>query len=272
MRTLTRTAGAIATPVARWTRATCRTSTLTLLGWHRIGDAADGLTTSFDDFRGQLDVLTDWDAVVLPLDEAVELLAADRLPPRAVALTFDDGYASVLELAWPELQERGLPATLFAVSDFLHGDRLFPWDERHGTTELTRLATAAQVRDAADDGLDIGSHTRTHRWLPSLTAAEVAEELRSSRTALEDLLQRPIRTCAYPMGGYHRAIRDLTGEAGYAAAITCDRGRNRPHQDRLALRRSFAFDDPADVRRQLDGGYTWMRAIEDRRYRREPQW
>ena len=272
MRTLTRTAGAVAWPVTRLGVRATRTPALTLLGWHRLGDADDGLTTSYDDFRRHLDVLEEWGATVLPLTEATQLLSLGELPERAVVLTFDDGYASVLEQAWPELRSRDLPATLFAVSGYLAAGARFPWDHAHGDAGLTRLATAAELRAVAEDGMDIGSHTVSHRWLPNLSAVEVAEEMHASRCALEDLLDRPIRTVAYPMGGYSGDIRDLAEAAGYEVGITCDRGRNTARHDTLALRRAFAFDRADDVRRQLDGAYTWMRPIEDRRYRREPRW
>lgn len=273
MRPVVRAAGATYQPVARIGDALASGQRLTLVGWHRIGDAADGLTTTLVDFRRHLDVLAAWGATVLPLDEAWRLLAAGELPARAVALTFDDGYASVLEVAWPELRARGLPATLFAVSDYLESGRRFPWDVDHPRgSDLVRLATAEQVAAAAADGLDIGSHTVTHRWLPALSDTEVTDEVTRSRGDLEDLLGREITSFAYPMGGWSPAIRDHVARAGYRVAITCERGRNGADRDPMALRRAFAFDRAVDVRRQLDGGYDWMRLVETRRYRREPQW
>lgn len=273
MKTLTRVAGALLTPAARAADALPLERGLTLIGWHRIGDAGDGLTTTRRDFVAQLDLLDEWGATVLPLDEAHRLLQEGRLPERAVALTFDDGYASVIEQAWPELRARGLPATLFAVSDFLDDGLRFPWDDaREGDPDLYRLATAAQLAQAGAEGLDVGSHTATHRWMPQLTMREVDEELRRSRADLEDLLQRPVTSFAYPMGGWNPAIRDRVERAGYAVGITVCRGRNRSAQDPLALRRAFAFDRVSDVRRQLDGGFTWMRLVEERRRHREPTW
>lgn len=273
MKIATRTAGALALPAARAARALSRTRSLTVIGWHRIGDADDGLTTSLADFRSQLDMLDHWGARVLPLRTAHRLLEQDQLPERAVVLTFDDGYASVLEQAWPELRDRGLPATLFAVSGYLRPGMRFPWDRAHPHgSGLVRLATAGELASAADEGLDIGSHTVSHRWLPRLSRAEAADEVRWSRLELEDLLARPVTSFAYPMGGWTRQIRDQVEEAGYDVAITVDRGCNRPEQDPFALRRAFAFDRPGDVRRQLDGAFTWMRPIERWRSRKGPRW
>ncbi|WGL50999.1 polysaccharide deacetylase family protein [Nocardioides sp. BP30] len=271
MRSANRMVGRVAHPLARVATALDHRGALTLLGWHRIDAGPGGLSTSFDDFRRHLDALEAWGARVLPLPVAVALLAEDALPERAVALTFDDGYASVFERAWPELQRRGLPGTVFVVSSYLAGGRL-PWDRHHCPhDDSVRIASSRQVREAADEGFDIGSHTATHPWLPGLAPEDVAVELKTSKADLEDLLQREVSSFAYPMGGWNPEIHAAVGVAGYERAITVDRGRNRPGHDPLALRRAFAFDDAADVIRQLDGAYTWMRPIERRRDRRGPR-
>lgn len=243
---------------------------LTVLGWHSVDASGDGLATRTDVFAAQLGALASWDAVVLPLEEAVCLLAQRRLPPRAVVLTFDDGYASVLEIAWPMLRERGLPATLFVVSGYLDGTRRFRWDGERAHHDATRLADRDQVAAAAAEGLDIGSHAVTHRWLPHLDAADVESELTESRAALRDLLGREVESFAYPMGGWNPEIRQAARRAGYRIAVGTERGRNGPGQDPLSLRRSIAPDSAEDFRLLLDGAYTWLRSIDSWRERRGP--
>lgn len=274
MRTSTRFVGAIAEPAVRaGSVLTGHSTALTLVGWHRFGEADDGLTTRMEDFRRHLDVLQAWGATVLPLEEAHRLLAGGALPDKAVCLTFDDGYASVVEQAWPELQRRGMPATLFAVSGYLRGGDRFPWDANLPSgSDLSRLVNAGDLQHAAASGLHVGSHTVTHRWLPALPAHQVREELGRSRDDLEDLLGRPVTSFAYPMGGLTPRIRDDVEAAGYQIAITTERGRNGTGHDPITLRRAFAFDRARDLRRQLDGAFTWMRLLERRRNRREPRW
>jgi len=272
MRSVNRALAAVARPVAAAVDALDRQHRLTLVGWHRIDDGPGGLSTSFDDFRRHLDALDAWGARVLPLDDAVRLLAKDELPERAVALTFDDGYASVLELAWPELRSRGLPATLFAVSGYLDGGRRLPWDRHHPAGDRSvELADRDLVRAAAATGLAVGSHTVTHRWLPALSPQEAARELRDSKAALEELLDREVSALAYPMGGWSPALREAAGAAGYQIGITVERGRNGVGHDPLALRRAFAFDRADDFRRQLEGAFTWMRPVERWRTGRGPR-
>ncbi|MGN6250459.1 MAG: polysaccharide deacetylase family protein [Marmoricola sp.] len=270
MRSSTRVLGALTWPAAR-TATRIGQGGLTLVGWHRIDRGPTGLSTTFDDFRRHLDVLEERGCVVLPLLSAARLLASGDLPDRAVALTFDDGYRSVLDRAWPELLRRGMPATLFAVPGYLDQGRPFPWDVGAGPEDDTEIASSAALVEAAGEGLDIGSHTFSHRWLPHLRRPEVAAEVRSSRAKLEDLLQRPVPTFAYPMGGWNPAVRDEVEAAGYEVGVTVDRGLNAAHHDPIALRRAFAFDDPRDFRWQLEGAYDWMRPMERWRTRQGPR-
>jgi peptidoglycan/xylan/chitin deacetylase (PgdA/CDA1 family) len=266
MRPAVRRAAAVLRPSAHVIRSMDVVPRLTIIGWHRIDSHLDGLSTPADVFQHQLDALERWGATVLCLDEAVRRRAAGALPPRAVALTFDDGYASVLETAWPLLRERHLPATLFAVSGYVDGVRRFPWD--HATAgDHTRLSTADELREAARQGLDIGSHTVTHRWLPRLDAAELERELVESRAALEDMTGRPVPSIAYPTGGWNAAVRAAAAEAGYDIGITVDRGRNSAGHDRLSLRRAFAPDTVEDFELLLDGAYTWLRPFDRWRMR-----
>lgn len=269
MRTVNRAAASLIRPVAVTADAVAPRRHLTVLGWHRIDEGPTGLSTSFDSFRRHLDVLEDWGAHVLPLAEAARLLAADRLPPRAVVLTFDDGYASVLEQAWPELRARQLPATLYVITGYVDGRARLPWDRHHAAVDHSAdLATAAMIQEAVATGLDVGCHTATHPWLPTAAPDRVEEEVTASRTALHELTGVAVTSFAYPAGGWSPAVRAAVERAGYQTAVTCDRGRNPAGQDPLTLRRAFAFERPRDFRMQLEGAFTWMRLIEDRRLRR----
>ncbi len=235
---------------------------LTILGWHRIDSRDGGLSTTPEELRRHLGLLESWH--VLSLSEGVARLKAGTLPRRAVALTFDDGYASVADVAWPLLKARRWPATFYVCSGFLGGGR-FPWD----SSEVP-LVSASAVRDLADDGMAIGSHTVTHRWLPHLTPDEVVREVRDDKAALEDVLGRPVTTFSYPMGGWNKAVVGAVREAGHADAVTVDRGRNTSGRDPLLLRRTFAPRDVGDLRRVLAGAYTFLRPVDRWRTRNGP--
>jgi peptidoglycan/xylan/chitin deacetylase (PgdA/CDA1 family) len=266
-----RAAAALLRPASMVGRHLRRAAGLTVVGWHRVDDSGDPLSTPVDDFRRHLDGLAAWGAVVLPLDEAVAGLEAGTLPDRAVALTFDDGYASVVETAWPLLGARGLSATLFVVTGYLAGGLRFGWDHDRPEHDGLRLVTAAELVAAAADGLDVGSHTVSHPWLPRLSARELSRELMESKAALETLLGRAVTSVAYPTGGWDPAVRRAAGEAGYSIGITVDRGVNTSRTPRLSLRRAFVPHDPRDLRLLLDGAYTVLRPLDTWR-RRTPPW
>lgn len=272
MRAAVRSTASIMRPVARLARTLQRESWVTLIGWHRFGPDGDPLSTPVDVFCRQLDALEQWGAQVVRLDDAVRLCAQDALPDHAVALTIDDGYASAIEVAWPLLRERYLPATVFVVTDYLDGAKRFPWDAVDHCTECTRLATAEQIVAAAREGLDIGSHTVTHRWLPHLDLPDLERELGDSRAVTRELVGRPVTSVAYPMGGWNAPIVAVAQRAGYTIGVTTDRGVNCKQQNPLALRRSMAPETVVDFQLMLDGALTWLRPLDTWRTRKGPRW
>lgn len=88
---------------------------------------------------------------VLPLADAVRALREDRLPRRALCITFDDGYADNHDVAAPILQRLGLPATFFIATGYLDGGCMF----NDVVIEAVRAA-APPALDVAD--LDLGCH------------------------------------------------------------------------------------------------------------------
>lgn len=117
---LVRLAGAMAT------RGRKRRSLL-VLTYHRVLRERDPLLPSEPtevEFGAQLDMLVDAFNVI-GLREARARLDSAKLPPRAVSITFDDGYANNCDVALPLLQARGLPATVFVATGFLDGGRMF---------------------------------------------------------------------------------------------------------------------------------------------------
>lgn len=100
---------------------------LSILIFHRVLPAQDALfpnevhAAGFDRMCGWL---AQW-FQVLPLGEAIDALKHDRLPARALVITFDDGYADNHEVARPILQRHGLPATFYIATGFLDGGRMF---------------------------------------------------------------------------------------------------------------------------------------------------
>ena len=134
-------------------------------------------------------------------------------PPqqRSIVLTFDDGSASDLDIAAPELLRRGFRATFFVTTGFLG---------RPG------YLTASQVRELCDLGFEIGSHGVTHRYLTDLSLAEARSELVDSRSTLQDITGRSIQRVSAPGGRWDRRVARLARDAGFIMLATSDIGLN----------------------------------------------
>jgi len=103
---------------------------LCIVTYHRILASHDPLLASEPDietFRWQMKLLADC-FNVLPLHDAIQNLQRRRMPPRAVCITFDDGYRSIHDLALPILQEFNLPSTVFATTGYMGAGNM--WNDR----------------------------------------------------------------------------------------------------------------------------------------------
>lgn len=170
--------------------------------------------------------------------------AADsvRRRGRLLHVTFDDAYRSVTDVL-PLLAELGVPATIFACTDYARDGRPFDVPELRKDAAARPAAFAtmdwAALRAAASGGVEIGSHTVTHPHLPRLSDSEVERELRESKVELEDQLGSPCRHLAYPYGEEDDRVRAAARRAGYDAAFAVDPGRGR--SDRFGLPRLAVY-------------------------------
>jgi peptidoglycan/xylan/chitin deacetylase (PgdA/CDA1 family) len=209
-------------------------------------------------FRELIDWLADTFAVV-SLDTVLSGSPEER--PRA-AITFDDAYDGAISCGIPELQRRGLPATVFVVSGA--GSRqTFWWDaladassgglasgvreaaltEALGREEDVRRWSKAQglsmnemsgvfvsaswediERAATLPGIAIGSHTRSHANLAALRRDDVEAELRKSKKELAERLPSTRPWLAYPYGRSSRDVEQASATAGYEMAFRVSGG------------------------------------------------
>ncbi|HJP67441.1 MAG TPA: polysaccharide deacetylase family protein, partial [Sphingomicrobium sp.] len=156
------------------------------------------------------------------------------LPRRAVLLTFDDCYEDLLEAAREVLRPRGIQAIAFAVTGMKSGTNA--WDTKEGAQEV-RLLCAAQLKELAKLGIEIGAHSRTHRNMRLLEPQELGSE---TRGACEDLvvlgLPKP-RFFSYPYGALDSESLDAVRSAGYVGALGIWVRHADPKCDRFHLPR-----------------------------------
>jgi len=168
-------------------------------------------------FAAQLDYLARHYEVV-PLEALLEGRGDRR---NMVAITFDDAFEDNLRNAWPLLRERGMTATVFAVSDYVGSERRFDW------APDARILTADELRTLDGAGMRVEAHTASHARLSQLDRDATAKELGRCKDALAEMLGRDVSLLAYPYG--QRADFDATTqrvacECGFTAALAAYRG------------------------------------------------
>jgi peptidoglycan/xylan/chitin deacetylase (PgdA/CDA1 family) len=143
--------------------------------------------------------------------------------PGTFLLSFDDGYASLADHAFPVLADLGLSATTFLITDFVGRENT--WDVRYTWRRLRHLDWPTIDRWRAR-GFDFASHGAAHRRLTWLDDGAAADDLRRSRETLVARLGAPAgRAVAYPFGAVDDRIQRLAGEAGYEIGFGGVRGK-----------------------------------------------
>ncbi len=171
------------------------------------------------DFREQLLQLRERGFRVVNFTEAVTAPGEGKV----AAITFDDGYRSVLELALPILEELGMTATLFVPTDYIGKDEPMAWpgiDQWLGGEHESELLPLSweEVGKLQAAGWEIGSHTRSHPHLSQIDRGLLPAELDRSKAVCEERLGRPCTSIAYPYGDHDEAVEAATHAAGYTAA------------------------------------------------------
>jgi peptidoglycan/xylan/chitin deacetylase (PgdA/CDA1 family) len=157
--------------------------------------------------------------------------AADAVAGRSKTLhvTFDDAFRSVSRVL-PALDRLGARTTVFACPGYAtDGRRLDVGDVSAVTAPPEEVETMRwdELREIAERGVEVGSHTVSHPRLTQLSDAELGRELRRSKEELEDELGQPCPFLAYPFGDQDARVREEARRAGYAGAFALP-GERRP--------------------------------------------
>lgn len=165
-----------------------------------IDDSHRPYAISADLFRRQLQALSRAGIAGTRLDRQLD--PGSETPGRACVITFDDGHASNCTHALPILLEEGFRATFFVTVGWVGKAPYMTWD---------------QIRAVAAAGMEIGSHSMTHRPPALLTAAEIDGEMRDSKKLLEDRLGSAVLTASSPTGFFNPGMIPAARAAGYRA-------------------------------------------------------
>jgi peptidoglycan/xylan/chitin deacetylase (PgdA/CDA1 family) len=183
----------------------------------RMGGRGIHLSTRV--FSAQMDYLQKKGYTSVSLDQiAAALRGQATLPPKSVALTFDDGWAHVYTDAVPVLQSHGFRATFFVLAAYSTG---------HSPTFLSW----EQIRSLRAAGMWIGVHSFTHPVLSRLNTVGLRREIVDAKTEIEKNGGGPVTVFAYPYGALSPYVMQAVQDAGYVAAVAINpRSQQRSDQ------------------------------------------
>ncbi|MDX6628447.1 MAG: hypothetical protein QOH00_693 [Gaiellales bacterium] len=215
-----------------------------ILLYHSVCDDAPGWIRPFavtpDTFRRQLGLIRDEGATALSVtDYAAALADGGALPERPIVITFDDGLADFRDQALPALADAGLVSTLFVTTGFLEGSPRAFLDSRPAGPWLDPAA----VRELREAGVEIGAHSQSHPHLDTLSTRAARTEIATSKEVLEQILEAPVLSFAYPHGFFSRSLHRLVRECGYRSACAVKNALSSRGDDVFALARLTVRSD-----------------------------
>lgn len=199
---------------------TGRSAQLSTLLFHKVPTLVDPLVPTELDlahFEQILDFVAA-NANVLPLSEANDALRRGVLPPRAVALTFDDGYAEWIDNVSPALRRRGLPATFFVTTGQLDGGVL--WHERIMAAVRALPSESARLPGGVAACADLDAPGCRRRLVAQLQELLKYAPLEQRADAIEQLESQACRPLILPSGFDTAAVRTLHSQGFEIGAHT----------------------------------------------------
>jgi peptidoglycan/xylan/chitin deacetylase (PgdA/CDA1 family) len=203
-----------------------QTAQVIIFGYHRFVNKVKRPDTEItpQDFEKQMQELKDKGITVIGMQDFLAWKRSEKsIPPRCAIITFDDGWKSQYEVAWPILKKFGYPVTLFIYTEGVRGGHF-------GGGEALTWEMLAEMRDA---GADIEDHSATHQDLrkpydkvakKKLSPPEYEQwlqnEIVASKQLLEQRLGVRVNCFAVPYGFYNEHIKEVCRSAGYEAVFT----------------------------------------------------
>lgn len=212
-----------------------------ILLYHSVSTDDTGLmrrfTTTPSRFRSHLGWIAAHGFSTLTVSEyAAALRGATSLPDRPLVVTFDDGYADFIDVAAPLLDQYAIRATLYVTTAPIGGTQ-------RGTMAGRPMLTWSELRQVAALGVEIGGHGHDHAQLDVVPAGQALHQVTICKRLIEDRVQVPVRSFAYPHGHYSVAAREAVRAAGYSSACAVKNARSHQRDDLWALARVMVEHD-----------------------------
>ncbi len=211
-----------------------QTAQVIIFCYHRLVDKVryPGTEITPAAFEAQMKELKDRGITVISMQDFLAWKRGEKnIPPRCAVITFDDGWKSQYDVAWPIMKKFGYPFTLFIYCEGVRGGAL-------GGGEAITWEQLAEMRDA---GVDIQAHSATHQDLreghtimviepggkrtkKKLTGAEYEQWLQNEVVGCKQLLEQrlgiKVNCFAVPFGNYNEHVKEVARNAGYEAMFT----------------------------------------------------
>lgn len=225
---------------------------LLVLLYHSIDDDPPGWLAPYAvgrrAFADQLDAVAASGRTPVTAEQVVAArLRGTRLPADPVAITFDDGFRDFAGHAWPELERRGLPGTLFVTTGALA-------PLHRSLLPTAAMLTLEEVAKLGAAGAGIGAHSHRHPQLDTLDAEALGRELSQPKEILEDAVGHEVDLFAYPHGYSSPMVRSLTRLLGYRGAFAVRNAFSPEDDDPFRIARLTVM---ADTDRATFGA--WLR-------------
>ncbi|HYP20083.1 MAG TPA: polysaccharide deacetylase family protein [Chloroflexia bacterium] len=213
-----------------------RGSGITILSYHSLDDLGTPLSVSPGLFAAQMSALSELGCRTFTMSQVAERLSSRRpFPSRAVAITFDDGFANFAEEGEPILRRYSFAATVYVITGMV--GRATQWTDRGRPLPSLPILGWEQIERLHAQAVEIGAHSATHGFLTQYSSPALVNELVTPRLLLEERLGTAVRSFAYPQGDYDDLVVRAVRDAGYTTATTVDQGRAGHNSDPLRLPR-----------------------------------
>ena len=228
-------------------------SVVPVLMYHSIDPNGDDMSPHISPavFEKQMDFLAvNHYNVVAPEKIIAIMKREEKMPRKTAAITTDDGFENFYTYAFPLLKKYNLKAAVFMIADKIGSSGMLNWHE---------------LREMSDSGLvTIGSHTKSHPWLPAVSIDEdkMREELAGSKKILEEGLGRRVDFICYPNGGFNDLTKETAKEAGYKGGFTTNPVKRSDIDDIYAIRRikmSSTSISPFILWGKISRYYAWFK-------------
>lgn len=209
-----------------------------ILMYHHIannpkpGDALDAsLYLPPSMFDQQMKYLANNGYHAIHLQDMYDYLVGYRksLPSKPIIISVDDGYLDFYLQGFSIIKKYHLTNTFFVIADY--------------PDKNSAYANFKQLKEMADYGIEMGSHTLNHPDLSKLPIDQANQQISQSRQILKSKINQPINFFAYPGGHYSNAVIDLVKKAGYDGAVTVNGGKEHSSPNLFELTRVRVVGD-----------------------------